>query len=183
MPNDQAREKSTLIAAYGATVEEVPPASIVDVDQYVNLAKRRAIADQHGFFANQFENLSNARAHYATTAPEIWQQTHGKIDAFIAGKQHSITQTQNTKQKISNKTQNRRYQTPLYSLFLSFSAKVKYRHFDYRKRYRWHVGWCFDVSERAKVIYSHATLLAVLFQILLFVFVRFVFCIFAARRL
>lgn len=85
MPNDQAREKSTLIRAYGATVEEVPPASIVDVDQYVNLAKRRAIADQRGFFANQFENLSNARAHYTTTAPEIWQQTHGKIDAFVAG--------------------------------------------------------------------------------------------------
>lgn len=37
-----------------------------------------------GFFADQFENLANYRAHYEGTGPEIWDQTHGNIDAFVA---------------------------------------------------------------------------------------------------
>lgn len=37
-----------------------------------------------GFFADQFENLANFRAHYEGTGPEIWEQTSGKLDAFIA---------------------------------------------------------------------------------------------------
>lgn len=37
-----------------------------------------------GFFANQFENLANFRAHYEGTGPEIWEQTGGEVDAFIA---------------------------------------------------------------------------------------------------
>lgn len=37
-----------------------------------------------GFFANQFENLANFRAHYEGTGPEIWEQTSGEVDAFIA---------------------------------------------------------------------------------------------------
>lgn len=37
-----------------------------------------------GFFADQFENLANYRAHYEGTGPEIWNQTHGNIDAFVA---------------------------------------------------------------------------------------------------
>ena len=85
MPDDQAKEKAHILRAYGATVEQVRPLSIVDSDQYVNLAKRRAAEDANGYFANQFENLANSRAHYRTTGPEIWQQTNGKIDAFVAG--------------------------------------------------------------------------------------------------
>lgn len=37
-----------------------------------------------GFFADQFENLANFRAHYDGTGPEIWEQTGGKLDAFVA---------------------------------------------------------------------------------------------------
>lgn len=37
-----------------------------------------------GFFADQFENLANFRAHYEGTAPEIWAQTGGKVNAFVA---------------------------------------------------------------------------------------------------
>lgn len=39
---------------------------------------------QGGFFADQFENLANFRAHYEGTGPEIWEQTKGKLDAFVA---------------------------------------------------------------------------------------------------
>ncbi|KAI9595667.1 tryptophan synthase beta subunit-like PLP-dependent enzyme [Syncephalis fuscata] len=103
VPDDQAQEKYALLERHGATVERVRPASIVDKRQFVNTARHRAqefdakakaSANQHhlpkdkrarGFFADQFENLANFRAHYETTGPEIWQQTNGCIDAFVAG--------------------------------------------------------------------------------------------------
>jgi cysteine synthase A len=64
----------------------------VDQDQFVNMARRRA--QEHtedpdragrGFFADQFENTSNYLAHQETTGPEIYSQTNGKLDAFVAG--------------------------------------------------------------------------------------------------
>lgn len=44
-----------------------------------------SIECQGGFFADQFENLANFRAHYEGTGPEIWEQTNGNLDAFVAG--------------------------------------------------------------------------------------------------
>lgn len=92
MPNDQSTEKSDLLHHLGATVERVTPAPITSVDHFVNLARRRAKEqtdsgkdDTKGFFADQFENLANYRAHLQTTGPEIWQQTGGQLDAFVAG--------------------------------------------------------------------------------------------------
>ncbi|CAG8571683.1 7430_t:CDS:2 [Paraglomus occultum] len=104
MPDDQAEEKYQLLEKLGATVERVRPASIIDKNQYVNLAKRRASefgtdnrGDENaseaedyrkrprGFFADQFENLANYKAHYNGTAPEIYEQTNGKIDAIVTG--------------------------------------------------------------------------------------------------
>ncbi|CAG8487968.1 10257_t:CDS:10, partial [Diversispora eburnea] len=73
VPDDQAEEKYQLLEKLGATVEKVRPVGIVDKRQYVNLAQ------------NQFENLANFEAHYKGTGPEIFQQTNGKIDAFVAG--------------------------------------------------------------------------------------------------
>ena len=92
MPDDQATEKSDLLLKLGATVERVRPASIVDQNQFVNMARRRA--QEHsddpnkpgrGFFADQFENTANYLAHQNTTGPEIYQQTNGNLDAFVAG--------------------------------------------------------------------------------------------------
>lgn len=92
MPSDQAHEKSDLLLKLGATVERVTPAPIVDQAHFVNRA--RNLARQHsnspdiegrGLFADQFETDANWRAHYEGTAPEIFEQAGGRIDAFVTG--------------------------------------------------------------------------------------------------
>ncbi|RPA91383.1 PALP-domain-containing protein [Choiromyces venosus 120613-1] len=92
MPNDQSTEKSDLLTKLGAEVEHVPPAPIVDRAQFVN--KARARSEEHtnspsipgrGFFADQFENEANWKAHYEGTGPEIFEQCGGKLDCFVAG--------------------------------------------------------------------------------------------------
>ncbi|KAI2625976.1 PALP-domain-containing protein [Hypomontagnella submonticulosa] len=92
MPDDQAREKSDLLHHLGATVERVPVQPIASPDHFVNLARRRAAehtassADSSvGFFADQFESPANYLAHQRTTGPEIYAQTDGHVDAFVAG--------------------------------------------------------------------------------------------------
>ncbi|KAG0651435.1 Cysteine synthase 2 [Hyphodiscus hymeniophilus] len=92
MPNDQAKEKSDLLHHLGATVERVTPAPITSTEHFVNLARKRASEQtasgedaSKGFFADQFESTANYLAHFKTTGPEIWQQTGGQIDAFVAG--------------------------------------------------------------------------------------------------
>ncbi|PUU78263.1 tryptophan synthase beta subunit-like PLP-dependent enzyme [Tuber borchii] len=92
MPNDQSTEKSDLLTKLGAEVEHVPPAPIVDRAQFVN--KARARSEEHtnspsipgrGFFADQFENEANWKAHYEGTGPEIFDQCGGNLDCFVAG--------------------------------------------------------------------------------------------------
>jgi len=92
MPSDQSVEKSSLLRKLGAEVSLVPPASIVDTNQFVNRA--RALSRQHtaspdipgcGYFADQFENDQNWRAHYEGTGPEIFRQCGERLDAFVAG--------------------------------------------------------------------------------------------------
>lgn len=92
MPNDQSFEKSDLLHHLGATVERVTVAPITSPDHFVNLARRRAIEHAEklkdgskGFFANQFESEANWQAHFQGTGPEIWNQTGGEVDAFVAG--------------------------------------------------------------------------------------------------
>lgn len=92
MPDDQAFEKSDLLHHLGATVERVTVAPITSPDHFVNLARRRAEdhASVHndgskGFFANQFESEANWQAHFRTTGPEIYNQTEGHVDSFVAG--------------------------------------------------------------------------------------------------
>lgn len=92
MPSDVAVEKSDLLEKLGAIVERVSPAPITDINHFVNLARRRA--EEHskdpsttskGFYANQFESHANYTAHVLSTGPEIWRQTGGNLDAFVAG--------------------------------------------------------------------------------------------------
>lgn len=92
LPDDTSNEKLQLLQSYGAEIEKVKPASIVDPNQYVNAARKGALNLKNdkstlanGVFANQFENDNNWRAHYATTGPEIWEQMNYDIDYFVTG--------------------------------------------------------------------------------------------------
>lgn len=83
MADDMAMEKEVMLCTLGAEVRRVKAVSIVHREHFCNVAKRLAEEDPKGFYANQFENLSNAHAHFETTAREIWRQTGGKVDAFV----------------------------------------------------------------------------------------------------
>ncbi|KAJ5232477.1 Tryptophan synthase beta subunit-like PLP-dependent enzymes superfamily [Penicillium chermesinum] len=88
MPSDQAIEKSNLLLKLGAIVDRVPPAPIVEKDNFVNrgdIQLSNRMNRGRGFFADQFENEANWRAHYGGSGPEIYAQCNGRLDAFIAG--------------------------------------------------------------------------------------------------
>jgi cysteine synthase A len=84
VPDDQSREKIDLLRTYGADVRTVPAVPFTDQNNYYHVARRIAEETPGGFWANQFENTANSRYHEATTGPEIWEQSGGKIDAFVA---------------------------------------------------------------------------------------------------
>ena len=85
LPDKVSQEKINLLKAFGARVEvcptEVPPE---DPRSYYSVAKRLAEEIPNSFYINQYANPSNPKAHYLTTGPEIWEQTEGKIDYFVA---------------------------------------------------------------------------------------------------
>ena len=81
VPETQSREKLDYLRMIGADLRLVPPKPFSDPGNYVHVSKR--LAEELGaVWANQFDNLANAAAHEATTGPEIWEQTDGKVDAF-----------------------------------------------------------------------------------------------------
>ena len=83
IPGTQSREKIDLLRALGAEVVIVPEKPYSNPDNYNHVARR--LGDEKGWFwANQFDNTANRRAHYRTTGPEIWQQTAGKVTAFVS---------------------------------------------------------------------------------------------------
>jgi cysteine synthase A len=77
-------EKIELLRTLGAEVRTVPAVPYRDPNNYVKLSGRIAAELDNAIWANQFDNLANRQAHYKTTAPEIWQQTDGKVDAWVA---------------------------------------------------------------------------------------------------
>lgn len=86
MPDKMSQEKIHLLRAYGAEVvvcpTDVPPES---PRSYYSVSARLAEEVPGAFLPNQYYNQANPEAHYQTTAPEIWEQTEGKIAAFVAG--------------------------------------------------------------------------------------------------
>ncbi len=88
LPDDQAKEKKTILKSLGAVVYEVPTAAISNPNHYVNLARKAATLARDNMqidavFTDQFENEANYDIHYQQTGPEIWRQRRGKVDAFV----------------------------------------------------------------------------------------------------
>ncbi|MBQ8768329.1 MAG: cysteine synthase A [Oscillospiraceae bacterium] len=83
MPDTMSRERQLLMKAYGAEVTLTPGAQ--GMSGAIAKAKELASALPSSFIPDQFGNKANAEAHFATTGPEIWADTEGKIDAFVCG--------------------------------------------------------------------------------------------------
>lgn len=85
MPDKVSKEKQDALKAYGAKIVVTPTtAGPEEPDHYVNTAIRIAAEIPNSFRINQYDNLKNPEAHYYSTGPEIWQQTEGTIDYFVA---------------------------------------------------------------------------------------------------
>ena len=84
MPNNQAQEKYDVVKALGAELITVAPCPFANENHFYHTARRLASEMPNAFWADQFENTANFKAHYETTGPEIWQQTSQKIDAFLS---------------------------------------------------------------------------------------------------
>jgi cystathionine beta-synthase len=85
MPDKMSQEKVRLLKAFGAEVIVTPTAVAPDhPDNYVMMAKRIAEETPNAILANQFYNDANPEAHFATTGPELWEQSEGRITHFVA---------------------------------------------------------------------------------------------------
>jgi cysteine synthase A len=88
IPETQSQEKKDALRLYGAELVEVPALPYSNPNNYQHVGRR--LADElrknepNGvLFADQWNNLDNRKAHYVSTGPEIWNETDGKVDAFI----------------------------------------------------------------------------------------------------
>jgi len=84
MPDNQAPEKYQIIESLGAELRKVPPVPYSNPNQYQKVAMRLAQETPNAVWANQFDNTANRDAHYESTGPEIWRDTDGRVDAFVA---------------------------------------------------------------------------------------------------
>jgi cystathionine beta-synthase len=86
MPDKMSQEKVALLRAYGAEVVITPTAVPPDSpESYYRVADRLTEEIPGAFQPNQYFNQENPNAHYATTGPEIWEQTDGRIDVLVVG--------------------------------------------------------------------------------------------------
>ena len=83
MPDSMSAERQTRIKSYGAEIMLTPGKA--GMAGAIRKAEELAKKIPGSFIPNQFENKANAIAHYETTGPEIWAQTAGKVDIFVAG--------------------------------------------------------------------------------------------------
>ncbi len=89
MPRSQTEEKKKAVRLHGARLVEVDPAPFSSPNHFVHFSRRLAAelndSEPNGaFYADQFDNPANRRAHFETTGPEIWEQTNGRVDGFVS---------------------------------------------------------------------------------------------------
>jgi cysteine synthase A len=89
IPDTQSQEKKDALRLLGAELIEVPAVPYKNPNNYIKvsgrLAAQLAKTEPNGaIWANQFDNVANRDGHIVTTAPEIWNQTQGKIDGFVS---------------------------------------------------------------------------------------------------
>lgn len=86
MADKQSKEKMDILRAVGAEVV-VCPTNVTPDDprSYYSVAKKLNKDIPNSFYPNQYDNMSNTAAHYETTGPEIWKDTHGKVTHYAAG--------------------------------------------------------------------------------------------------
>ncbi|OUS21760.1 cysteine synthase A [Rhodobacterales bacterium 59_46_T64] len=89
IPETQSQEKKDMLELAGAELVQVPAAPYSNPNNYVRysqrLAEKLAKTEANGaIWANQFDNVANRQAHIEGTGPEIWEQTGGKVDGFVA---------------------------------------------------------------------------------------------------
>ncbi|MCF6308399.1 MAG: pyridoxal-phosphate dependent enzyme [Flavobacteriaceae bacterium] len=86
LADKQSKEKCDILRAVGAEVIVCPTAvEPEDPRSYYSVSKRLAEETPNSWYVNQYDNPSNAKAHYQSTGPEIWEQTDGKITHFVVG--------------------------------------------------------------------------------------------------
>jgi cysteine synthase A len=88
IPQTQSQEKKDMLRLCGAELVEVPALAYANPNNYQHVGRRLAEELKHSekngvIFADQWNNMDNRKAHYVSTGPEIWEQTGGKVDAFI----------------------------------------------------------------------------------------------------
>jgi cystathionine beta-synthase len=86
MPDKQSKEKIDILRAVGSEVIVTPTnVEADDPRSYYSVARKLNEDIPNSFYPNQYDNPSNPKAHYATTGPEIWEQTDGKITHLVVG--------------------------------------------------------------------------------------------------
>jgi len=84
IPETQSQEKIDALRILGAEVQTVPAVPYRDPNNYIKVSGRLAEETENAIWANQFDNVANRRAHYETTGPEIWRQTDGQVNVWVA---------------------------------------------------------------------------------------------------
>ena len=84
LPKNASASRKRILRLYGAEIIETDPLNGTDGAQIVARELANKFPDKY-FYADQYNNEANWKAHFATTAPEIWRQTHGRITHFVAG--------------------------------------------------------------------------------------------------
>jgi len=86
LSDKQSKEKMDILRAVGSEVVVCPTdVEPTDPRSYYSTSKRLAAETPNSWYVNQYDNPSNAQAHYESTGPEIWKQTDGKITHFVVG--------------------------------------------------------------------------------------------------